>query len=74
MQELSFGEIEQVNGGIEEHEEYEQNPMSWALGVLGGVVGNYIYESVGGKEGIDRLINAAIPKTPTDSDGIVTAQ
>ena len=45
MNELQFGEIEQVSGG---------NPvLGWLAGVAGGFAGNYLYESAGGKAGID---------------------
>jgi len=48
MKELNFVEVDQVNGGI----------WQFALGVAAGVVGNYVYESVGGAAGINRGFKA----------------
>ncbi|MGB0898200.1 MAG: hypothetical protein ACPGSN_03030 [Psychrobium sp.] len=42
MRELNENEIIDVNGGF-------------FLGVVGGLVGNYLYDAVGGKEGIDEF-------------------
>ncbi|MEC4727857.1 hypothetical protein HWQ46_20175 [Shewanella sp. D64] len=48
MQELKDIKIEQVNGGF----------WPFVGGVAGGIVGNYIYESIGGSSGINSGFSA----------------
>jgi len=49
MRELNTEELSTVSAGV--------NPL--LLGVGAGIVGNYIYDSIGGKEGIDNFFDSA---------------
>lgn len=51
MQELNMIEVDAVGGGI----------WAFVAGVIGGFVGNYLYESAGGKKGIDDALNRFQP-------------
>ncbi|WDE05270.1 hypothetical protein SG34_028940 [Thalassomonas viridans] len=53
IKELDIKDVEKVSGG---------NPF--ALGVAGGIVGNYIYESMGGAEGINSFFSTAWNNDP----------
>ena len=46
MNELSKDDIEAVYGG---------NPV--LLGVIGGIAGNYLYDAMGGREGINSAVS-----------------
>lgn len=46
MQELGVVEIDEVSGGI----------WQFVAGVAVGIAANYAYESMGGKEGIDKML------------------
>jgi len=50
MRDLTMQEVNEAAGG---------NPVAIgaAIGVATGIVGNYIYEAVGGKAGIDSMVS-----------------
>lgn len=51
MQVLTIDEVNEVSGGVV--------PVAvYAAGIATGLAANYIYESIGGKAGIDKAINA----------------
>lgn len=48
MKELTNHELEQVSGG------------NYLIGVGFGILGSYVYDSIGGKEGVDNYIENSI--------------
>ncbi len=55
MQTLSHEDIKQVSGGL-------------VPAILAGIAGAYIYEAVGGKEGIDKYLNDSIESAKSSID------
>lgn len=47
MRDLNMHEIEDVNGGL----------LPFVGGIVGGVIGNYIFEKMGGAKGIDSFFS-----------------
>ena len=47
---LTNNELAQIEGGL----------WPWLAGIAGGIAGTYIYDSVGGKAGIDSAVSSVI--------------